>query len=467
MPTPLVRRELQTLETWYNSENRKPLIIRGARQVGKSTLVQQFARHKGLSLLSVNFERNPEYRKAFSVKDPVQILATLEILTSKTVNAKTSLVFFDEIQVAPEAIVALRYFYEEKPDIPVLAAGSLLEFSLAKADFSMPVGRIEYLHMGPMTFSDFLIALGETSLASYLSNLTWEEIEKAALPAVIHEKGMALFQQYCLVGGMPEAVACFAEDRSYSKVLKAQHNVLATYRDDFNKYSHGTVTRRIQLLFDQVPALVGKRFKYVQVSKEHRAAELRNALDQLCMARVLTRVYHSAANGVPLGAEQKQTVFKLLFMDVGLLCAVLGMGVLDFNRDEINLINKGAVAEQFIGQHLLYSDQYYQTPSLFYWVREAKNAAAEVDYLLAVGQTIIPIEIKAGATGTLRSLHRFCYEKQNHFSLRFNAQPPSVLKNAWAKTHQYSIKYHLLSLPLYMVGETKRLSNQFINSQLI
>ncbi len=457
MSATLERRELKYLKAWYGSEHRKPMIIRGARQVGKSTLVRQFAEGLGLRLLEINFERNPEYREAFSANDPAQILATLELLTGMEPAARQAILFLDEIQAAPEAIAALRYFYEERPDIAILAAGSLLEFTLQDSGFSMPVGRIEYMHMGPMAFSDFLLAMGEQALAKHLVAMSLQDIEQANMSSLIHEKCMRLFRQYCVVGGMPEAVARFVKSHSYAEVLKVQSSVLATYRDDFNKYSHGAMTRRVQLVFDRAAALVGNKFKYVHVSREHRAAELRDALNQLCMARVLYRVHHSSANGIPLGAEQKENIFKILFMDVGLLCSILHINELDIRNDGPWLVNRGAVAEQFVGQHLLYVGEYYQDPALFYWVREAKSAAAEVDYLISCGQNIVPVEIKSGATGTLRSLHQFCQEKRRKQAVRFNGEPPSVIQGATATTASGKVVYNLLSLPLYMVGETGRL----------
>ncbi|MEX0964392.1 MAG: ATP-binding protein [Pseudohongiellaceae bacterium] len=462
MDTPIIRHELRHLEAWYRREGRKPLIIQGARQVGKSTLVRQFASQNDLQLLEINFERNPEFRQAFEANDPASILTTLQLLTGSEFTPPNAILFLDEIQAAPEAIAALRYFYEERPDIPVLAAGSLLEFTLSNAQFSMPVGRVEYMYMGPIAFADFLLAVGEGGLARHLVEMTLADIEKKSMPAAIHNKLMTLFRQYCVVGGMPEAVARYVTHRSYAEVLRVQSSVLATYRDDFNKYSHGAMTRRVQLVFDRAPTLVGNKFKYVHVSRDHRAAELKDALSQLCMARVLTRVHHSSANGVPLGAVQKGNIFKVLFMDVGLLCSVLGINELNIQQDGPHLVNKGAVAEQFIGQHLLYTEDYYQSPALFYWTREAKSAAAEVDYLLPIDRQIIPVEIKAGATGALRSLHQFCQEKQGSYALRFNAEPPSVLKSATATTAAGKVTYNLLSLPLYMVGETKRLVKELL-----
>ena len=458
----LSRQELACLQDWYNSDNRKPMIIRGARQVGKSTLVRQFAEKQGLRLVELNFERNPEYRQAFETNDPAQILSMLQLLTNHDLVGHGYLLFLDEIQVAPEAIAALRYFFEEKPELAVLAAGSLLEFTLKDTSFSMPVGRIQYMHMGPMQFADFLYALGEKALVGYLSDFNMQSIHKPDFTSVLHEKCMRLYRQFCVIGGMPEAIAQYAKNRAYTEVAKVHSSILTTYRDDFNKYSHGARAVRVQLVFDRAAALVGKKFKYVQVSKDHRAAELRDALDQLCLARVFSRVHHSSANGVPLGAEKKAALFKVLFMDVGLLSSVLNINELNLKEDGPNLVNRGAVAEQFVGQHLLYSEKAYQALSLFYWVREAKNAAAEVDYLQSIGQQVVPVEIKSGATGTLRSLHQFCFEKQSSLAIRFNSEPASFLDKVHASTGEGKAHYSLLSLPLYMVGQAKGLASEVL-----
>lgn len=463
MGATLARREQGYLSDWYRGSGRKPLIIRGARQVGKSTLVRQFAERQKLRLVEINFERNPEYRQAFVTKDPTQILSTLELLLNVELSTQNWVLFLDEIQASPEAIAALRYFYEKQANIPVLAAGSLLEFTLENANFSMPVGRIEYMHMGPMTFSDYLCALGEEILAKSLEKISFSDIKNESFPPVIHQKLMTLFRQYCVVGGMPEAVARFVDSRSYKEVLKVQSSILATYRDDFNKYSQGAVRHRLQLVFDKAPVMVGNKFKYVHVSKDHRAAELRQALSQLCMARVLSRVHHSSANGVPLGAEKKDTLFKIIFMDVGLLCSALNINELNIEGEGPSLINKGAVAEQFIGQHLLYSGEYFQVPSMFYWVREAKSTSAEIDYLMSIDHRVLPIEIKAGATGTLRSLHQFCQEKKCRYAMRFNAERPSIAKDVSAPTTKGPAVFSLLSLPLYLAGESRRLAKAFLN----
>ena len=457
----LYRQELADLERWFAQRPRKPLVIRGARQVGKSTLVREFARRLNLPLVAVDFERNPEIRDAFITREPTRILSTLGLLTGEAVVPGKHLLFLDEIQAAPEALAVLRYFHEELPDLGVVAAGSLMEFALADAQFSMPVGRVEYLHLGPMTFEDFLDAAGHPELKAHLRNLPLADLE-GAFPDGVHGRYMDLLRQYWVVGGLPEAVSGYVQEKrestgGFERVARIQHSVVATYRDDFSKYSQGTARDRLQITFDRLPGLVGRKFKYVQVSRDHRAAELADALRQLCMARIAYKVCHTAANGVPLAAEMNERRFKCLYLDVGLMCAALSLNLLDLSHQDLTLVNAGAVAEQFIGQHLLHNGPSFQTPSLHYWTREARNAAAEVDYLMALGGRIVPVEIKAGTSGSLKSVHQFLKEKGGGLALRFNAGPPSLLHDAKRLPTGELVRYRLLSLPLYLVGQARRL----------
>ena len=462
----LHRHEIDHLRQWAAQPRRKPLVVRGARQVGKSTLVREFARMARMPLLEIDFERNPEQREAFATKDPARILDTLALLTGRTLAAGTDLLFLDEIQAAPEALAALRYFREEMPELHVVAAGSLLEFALGDRRLPMPVGRIEYLHLGPMTFEDFLAALGHAQLAAGLRDYTVTEARRDVFPKIVHERCLELLRLYCVVGGLPEAVAAYIQDGEaaygFERTARVLQSVAATYRDDFNKYSHGRLKARVQLVFDRLPNMAGRKFKYVQVSREHRAAELADALQHLCMARVASKVHRSAANGVPLAAEASERHFKCLYMDVGLMCAALGLNLLDLGREDLTLVNNGVVAEQFVGQHLLHSGRPYETPALHYWAREARNSNAEVDYVIAVGRRIVPVEIKAGAMGSLKSLHQFLGEKRSDLALRLNALPPSLLQDSKKLPDGTAISYRLLSLPLYLAGQARRLAAELL-----
>jgi len=461
MPEILKREEIANLNAWLNQPGRKPLVIRGARQVGKSTLVREFSKSVDAPLFTANLERNPELRAAFEYGDPRRILSMLELLTGKSIEPGKTLLFVDEIQASPDALASLRYFHEEMPDLCVVAAGSLMELALAETGFSMPVGRVEYMHLGPMTFENFVEAVGDTKLARHLREVSLADLE-SALPEPVHRRCLELLAQYWVVGGLPEAVAGYVESvqdnvSALPRVHRVQQSIVATYRDDFAKYSHGRTRDRTQMVFDALPGMVGRKFKYSQVSRDHRAAELADALSRLCMARVAHKVLHSASNGAPLAAEANSRSFKCLYLDVGLMCSALGLNLLDLGGMDMTLVNGGAMAEQFVGQQLLFGGAPYETPQLFYWVREAPNASAEVDYVTVSGNVVVPVEVKAGSSGSLRSLHRFLKEKRRDFALRFNTDRPSLLQDTKKLADGTPVNYRLLSLPLYLAGQSRRL----------
>lgn len=455
----LERNELRHLKEWAGRDVRKPLVVRGARQVGKSTLVREFARASGMSLVDINLERDPELGEAFAGNDPARIVSTLSLMTGQPIATGESVLFLDEIQAVPKALAALRYFHEEMPGLHVVAAGSLLELALREREFSMPVGRVEFLHLGPMDFEDFLVAVGRPQLAEYLRSFSLDE----DVPDALHRQYLDLLRQYWVVGGLPEAVSAYVstpgvQPGDFASVARVQQNVLAAYRDDFSKYSHGRLRDRVQLVFDRLPGMVGRKFKFAGVSRDHRAAELADALAHLCMARVAWRVRRTAANGLPLDAEVNERYFKCLTMDVGMMCAALRLSVIDLGHEPLELVNNGAVAEQYVGQHLLMGGPPYETPALHYWAREARNATAEVDYVLGIGRRVVPVEVKAGKTGSLRSLHRFVAEKSSDLAIRFNADTPSLLRDTRRLADGSEIDYRLLSLPLYLAGQVRRLA---------
>lgn len=442
----MYRNALEYIKKWHQRENRKPLIIRGARQVGKSYLVKEFARLESLSLLEINFEKNPEAAELFDKRSIQKTCEFLEIQFKTRLDPKTTVLFLDEIQAAPQILPVLRYFYEERPDLCIVAAGSLLEFVLKDHSFSMPVGRVEYLHLGPMTFEEFLEASGEGGLKKFIGELGLKD----PIPLPLHQRLMSQIRTYCVMGGMPEAVKTFLEN-SWGECEAVKKNILSTYEDDFSKYRNRIPDLRLRKVFQKMPRLIGEKLKYVQIDPLERAKDLGLALDLLCMARVGHRVYHSSSNGVPLGAEINQKFFKLLFLDIGLASSILGLNMLDFEKEEdLNLVNQGRLTEQFIGQHLLYDLPFYQTPELYYWAREKKNASAEIDYVVSKESQVIPIEVKSGKSGSLRALHLFLKEKKLSLGFRFNSEPPTVLREG---------KLTLISLPFYLVGQWRRLSD--------
>jgi predicted AAA+ superfamily ATPase len=262
---------------------------------------------------------------------------------------------------------------------------------------------------------------------------------------------------------MPASVAVYREAKSFKLSNKEQGIIFQTYEDDFAKYRKHIYPQRIRKVFHRIPVLVGKKLKYVHLDSEERSRDLSDTLDLLEMARVIYRVHHSAGNGVPLGAEMKAKDFKPLFLDVGLMSRSLGLSLSSLEKvKDLTLVNSGAVAEQFIGQHLLYQNLSYEKPELHYWNREKRNSSAEVDYLTVVQNQIIPIEVKAGASGSLKSLQLFLVEKNRPMALRFNSAPPSIAKLTARTGVSLGHPYIFLSLPHYLVCQAKRLLEEVL-----
>ena len=308
------REALDSLRSWFRGRNRHPLVIRGARQVGKSTLVRDFAAAEGLTLYEINLYRNLDLTAAFRSLDPMRICQEISDRISADVRTPGGMLFLDELQAIPEAIDALRYFYEDMPDMPIVAAGSLLEFALAKHSFSMPVGRVEYMFLGPVTFREFVAAADE-----YLSGYLSMEKIRSGVSDAVHRKLMDLVRRYMFVGGMPEAAQAWLDSQDLSEVSSVQRRIVNTYIDDFAKYSNGADLALMQGVFRAMPAHVGEKVKYVNYSRENKAAKVAAAIDLFVKARIACPVVHSDSNGIPLGAEERPAVRKLLFLDVGLM----------------------------------------------------------------------------------------------------------------------------------------------------
>lgn len=447
------RAGLDYLKKWKDKKTRKPLIIRGARQVGKSYLVRLFAKEHGLDLLEINLEFNDDYIPCFKSKDPKQIITLLELKSSQKVVPGKTLLFLDEIQAAPEVLATLRYFYEILPRLHVIAAGSLLEFVLEEHSFSMPVGRIEYMHLGPMSFKEFLNGIGRHQLREFIEQYQFPK----EFPIVVHDELMKIFKLYLAIGGMPEAIQVYSDTNSLLEVDTVKQSILLTYRDDFSKYKQRVNHVRLQTVFQKLPLQIGQKLKYVNLDRNEKSSDLKKALHLLSLARVYYPVYHTAANGIPLRAQSNEKNQKPLFLDVGLLTRACGVSYADIEMsDQVTLINSGPICEQFIGQHLLYARPCYEEPELFYWSREKRQASSEIDYILSHGPRIIPVEVKAGKTGTLKSLHVFIKEKELNYGVRFNADIPSCI-DITTSLPEKSVMFRLLSLPLYMVEELQRL----------
>jgi predicted AAA+ superfamily ATPase len=447
------RKEEAYLTEWYRNPYRKPLIIRGARQVGKSTLVRMFCQKNNLQLVEVNFEQNQTLHTLFASNDPIKIIQSLEILQNVKIDAENSILFLDEIQANPAAILSLRYFFEKVPALAVIAAGSLLEFALEQYKLSMPVGRIEYFFMGPMTFEEFLEAVGADQLLSYLQTYSLGD----EIPQVIHEKALEHLRTYYLLGGMPEVIRVYRETRSLLEADKIKYSILNTYRDDFAKYQTRIDISKLQEVFDKLGSTVGKKIKYVELLPQDRSTVTDRILTLFEYARILYRTYHSSANNLPLKTEINQKYSKGILLDIGLYLTLQGLSIADIVQDKGLFFScQGALAEQFIGQHLLYSQPTYMNPELYYWNREKAQSNAEVDFLIQQGNTILPIEVKSGKTGTLKSLHVFMETKQRSMALRFSTNTP-IVETVKSSLPKSDYRYTLVTLPLYLVGQTRRL----------
>jgi uncharacterized protein len=457
----MYRSKLTFLSHWLEKRNRKPLIIRGARQVGKSTLVRQFAEKHALQLHEVNLEKHKSLDKVFETLDIQQICKEIQFLCKNgPLNAPNSLLFLDEIQATPHGLAALRYFHEEMPELPVVAAGSLLEFTLAKHHFSMPVGRVEYLFLGPMTLTEFLEAKGEKALLELMEDYAFDQ----PFPITAHEQLLELLRTFLLIGGMPEVVDSFISTNDLKEPMELQASILETYQDDFSKYCTNTQLIMLQKIFDKIPRLIGQKMKYVNLDPEVQSRDVKTGLELLFKAGVIFKATHSDANGIPLKAEADDSIYKPYFLDCGLMnrsCRVDWVSTEELKLPKF--INEGHLAEQFIAQHLLALEPENETPKLHYWIREKKSTNSEIDFLAQANHTIIPLEVKAGKSGTLRSLHQFSHLKGILHAIRFDTNPPSTqIVNhhvATPKGEQTAVSYRLTSLPLYMVEYCSKFYN--------
>ncbi len=444
------------LEDWLLSEDRKPLVIRGARQVGKTWIVRNLAKITGKQIIELNFEKKPSQSNFFTSNDPKQILLNLSAILNREIDPENCLLFLDEIQAVPHLLSKLRWFYEDLPQLPVIAAGSLLEFVLSDHSFSMPVGRISYAYLEPLSFEEFLLANDKKFLCEYLAKYDLNN----ELPIAIHEELMTLFKEYSYIGGLPAVVKSWINNRSLNKINQLHQDILTTYRDDFVKYRGRIDMERLEEVFVATPKLLGKKFVYSQINPIVQSNTIKQVLTILEKARIYYRVRSCSANGIPLAAEVKEKYFKEILLDTGLCNAILGLNLNQIsNVNDISIINNGGIAEQIVGQLLRTIEAPYVEPSLYYWHREIPGSNAEIDYIMQYGNQVIPIEVKAGATGSLKSLHLFMSLKKLQKALRINSSLPSKMK-VDVKDHEgNTIQYSLISIPFYLIGQIHRLLN--------
>ncbi len=442
-----MRRDIEKeLILWKAQKEKYPLIIRGARQVGKSYLVETFGKTHFQNNVIVNLEFQPQLKDCFKSLDPSEIINKLQLLLSVQIKEDNTLLFLDEIQECPQAIMALRYFKEKMPKLSVIAAGSLLEFALRSPDFKMPVGRVLFLYLEPLSFSEYLDATGNQNLRRFLSDVKLTD----SIDDVIHKKLLELLRIYIIVGGMPAVLNEYLSSKDLMNCQRIQTALLQTYRSDFGKYAKISQHKYLQKVFDTAPRMVGQRIKYSTIDPDNRSRDLKNALNLLTLAGIVRPIYLTKASGLPLGAQINEQKFKLNFLDVGLMQNSCGLqGRLSIEEDFMQ-INAGSVAEQFVGQELTaYSDRHQQV-SLYFWAREKKGSMAEVDYVINIGPDIFPVEVKSGKEGRLKSLRMFIEEKKSRLGIRFSQDKLSYYNK-------------ILSIPLYMIEQLPRLVESLLH----
>jgi predicted AAA+ superfamily ATPase len=410
-----IKRKIDSdLTEWKNSADRMPLLLRGARQVGKSSSVRNLARGFE-SFVEINFEKNKNAGKAFEGDlIPQTICGNLSYLLGKRIIAGKTLLFFDEIQSCPAAIESLRFFYEDYPELHLIAAGSLLEFALEELN-SFGVGRIQSLFMYPFSFMEFLHSLEEDMLIELIKN----QPETTPIFEPAHKKLLQYLKIFLITGGMPKVVATYQATSDLLQCGKVLSQLLNSLKTDFAKYKRRVTELRLANAFNSVANQMGKKFVYAKATGNYDTRQIKECIELLRMAGLILPVVHTSANGIPLGAEISEKHIKYLFLDTGLYQNLLGLDLSDLLlSDDFAVVNKGSIAELHVGLELIKSAKNDAFPQLYNWVREAKGSNAEVDYLIQKNNKIIPIEVKAGTKGSMQSLYLFMKEKQSEYGIR-------------------------------------------------
>lgn len=420
---------------WKNEPKRKPLILRGARQVGKTFSVRQLGGTFDY-FLEVNFEKDRRIASLFAGSlEPKQICEKLSAYYQIPLKPGSTLLFFDEIQACPDAIRSLRFFYEEFPELHLIAAGSLLESALSEIP-SHGVGRLSNLFMHPLSFEEFLKNLGHESLISLI------ETAPSATPLddIFHRKLLDILRLFLIIGGMPEVVSHYLEERDITACQHILDDIILTLRDDFAKYRKRAPLGRLDEVLHAIPFQAGNKFKYATIDATVKSALYKESLDMLAQAGLVHRVVHTDARGIPLGAQIKPNMFKTILFDVGVHQRIQRNDITEFILPvHDKYINKGEIAEAFVGTELLKYSAPHLPPALYYWHREAKSSNAEVDYVIQKGSEIIPVEVKSGTKGQMQSLHLFLAER-------------NLPKGIRVSTENFAEYGSIMTIPLYAVS---------------
>lgn len=449
------RHQLGYIKEWMNRKTRKPLIIRGARQVGKTTLVRLACEEMGMELIELNMEDPQDFPALLSQNDPHKIFQAILLGRQQyDLDPKKQLFFFDEAQACPALIPFLRYCYERAPEYRVILTGSLLEFVLQAGNYSFPVGRVEFLYLGPMTFEEFLSGTDNEGAVEKLH----EASLKKPFNDAVHRIFLKHLRQYLVIGGMPEAINSYRETQSYLEVERTRQSIITTYQADFHRYHRKADIQLLNRVLTAIPAQLGRKVMYSRLAEGVQSEKVRQVLELLELAKIIQRCYHSHGDGLPLAAQQKDKHFKLVFLDVGLVQSMLGISLAEIETTpEINEIAKGVIAEQFVGQHLMADRPMFEAPAIHYWERQKNQSTAEVDFLTPWQQSVLPVEVKSGHKGHMKSLQQFLQEKRTDKAMRFSSGPLLL------KQYQYANQppYWFLNIPHYLIGQWKRLAEGF------
>ena len=413
----MFQRKIQSfLQNWKKSSSRKPLVLRGARQVGKTTAVEIFAKEFD-TFLHLNLERKADYDIFEQNSSAEDVLTAIHLLKNKVKKDGHTLLFIDEIQTSPKAVALLRYFYEDIPELYVISAGSLLE-TLLDTHISFPVGRVEYLALHPCSFSEFLGAIGEEQIR--------ERLLEGDLPLAIHERVLKLYNEYVIVGGMPEAVSHYVEHRDFVALRRVYDSLLTGYADDTEKYAKNDTEKKVlRHILTYGWNYAGQRIKFERFGgSNYKSREMGEAFRALEKAMLLELSYPTTSTDMPLLPDFKKSP-KLLWLDTGLVNYVSGNQQELFGTTDISEHFKGNIAEHIVGQNLLSAHESVAIRRNF-WVRNALNSQAEVDYVMPYKNRLIPIEVKSGSGVKMKSLHLFMEESAGDVAVRFWNNPLST-----------------------------------------
>ena len=441
----------QNLQDWKTDKNRKPLVLRGARQVGKTTLVEQFSKTYKYSI-SLNLEK-PEHRRYFEEFDDVKIIIDSLFLSNNISSGeiKNTLLFLDEIQESPKAIQLLRYFYEELPELHVIAAGSLLEFALHRVN-SFPVGRIEYLYMYPLNFQEYLLAL-EHKTAN-------EQLNHIPIKPFAHKILLDLFNRYAIIGGMPEVIKTYLVNQSISDLPRIYESIWGTYKNDVEKYTTSETERKvIKHIIATAHLYLDQRIKFQNFgNSNYRSREVGEAMRNLNDAKIIQLIYPTTDVEPPIKSDLKKSP-RFQFLDTGLVNHAIDIQAQMLGMQDLNTAFKGAVIPHLIAQELI-SLNTISSKKPNFWVREKRQSSSEVDLVISHKGKVIPIEIKSGSTGSLKSLHQFM-ERTNHpYAVRMFAGEFSIEKT---KTPA-GTPYILMNLPYYLGTKIPEYIDYFIKN---